>query len=126
MPDVPAETVTLEGETDKEKLLDELVVDPPQPERKKPSATRARVHETVRIRRKRQPTKAARSNPAEPKAGVVIGSIGLEEILEALELRKAWTLPLWTEAVEQFALPVMSVSVSLTALEPLIIAFEMS
>ena len=50
MPDVPAETVKLEGETDKEKLLvDELELDAPQPERTKPRATRASMHERMRI-----------------------------------------------------------------------------
>lgn len=81
MPEVPAEIVTLEGETDKEKSLDALVVDPPQPERTKPSAARARMHEKAWIRRKRQPTIPARSSPTEPKAATVIGSTGLEEIL---------------------------------------------
>ena len=107
MPDVPAETVTLEGEIDKEKLLeDELELDPPQPERTKPSATRASMYERARIRRKRQPTMPARSSPREPKAAAVMGSVGLEEILLVLARWKAWTFPLWTEALEQFAAPV--------------------
>ena len=107
MPDVPAETVTLEGEIDKEKLLeDELELDPPQPERTKPSATRASMYERARIRRKRQPTIPARSSPMEPKAGTVIGSTGLEEILVVLALWKEWAFPLLTELLEQFAVPV--------------------
>jgi hypothetical protein len=107
MPDVPAEAVTVAGDTDKENPLeDELELDPPQPERTKPSATRAIMHERARIRRKRQPTMPARSSPREPKAAAVTGSIGLEEILLALVLWKAWTFPLWTEALEQFVVPV--------------------
>src|ERR1035438_7759531 len=107
MPDVPAQTVTVEGETDKEKLLeDELELDPPQPERTKPSATRASLYERARIRRKRQQTTPARSSPTQPKAATVIGIMGLEEILVVLVLWKAWAFPLWTELLEQFAVPV--------------------
>ena len=107
MPDVPAETVTVEGETDKEKLLeDELELDPPQPERTKPRAARASMHERARIRRKRQPIKPARSNPVEPRTGAVIGSMELEEILAVLALWKVCIFPLRTEALEQFAVPV--------------------
>jgi len=107
MPDVPAETVTLEGEIDKEKLLeDELELDPPQPERTEPRAARAIMQERPRIRRKRQPIKLARNNPVEPRTGAVIGSMELEEILAVFALWKVWTFPLWTEALEQFAVPV--------------------
>lgn len=107
MPDVPAETVTVEGEADKEKPLeDELELDPPQPERTKPTAAKASMYETARIRRKRQPTMPARSSPREPREAVVMGSVGLEEILLFLALWKAWTFPFWTEALEQFAVPV--------------------
>jgi len=107
MPDVPAETVTLEGEIDKEKLLeDELELDPPQPERTKPSATRASMYERVRIRRKRQPTIPARNSPTEPKSATVRGSTGLEEILVVLALWKEWVFPLLIELLEQFAVPV--------------------
>jgi hypothetical protein len=126
MPDVPAETVTLEGETDSEKLLeDEPELVAPQPERTRPRAARASMHERRRIRRKRQLIKPARSNPTDPKPGAVKGNMALEEIVAVLALWKAWTLPLWTEALEQFAVPVYSVNVSLTALVPLTVAFEM-
>ena len=80
----------------------------------------------MRVRRKRQPTKPARSSPTEPKPGAVKGIVVLEEILVVFALWKAWTLPLWTEALEQFAVPVYSVNVSFTALVPLTVAFEMS
>jgi hypothetical protein len=107
MPDVPAETVTLEGEIDREKPLeDEPEVDPPQPERTKPKAKKASMHERPRTRRKRQPKMPASSNPMEPKAGVVIGSMESEEFLPVLTLWKAWTFPLLTEALEQSAVPV--------------------
>lgn len=107
MPDVPAETVTLEGETDSEKLLeDELELALPQPERTRPRAARASTHERTRVRRRHQPTRPARSNPAEPTPGAVKGNIMLEAILELLALWNAWTLPLWIEALEQFAVPV--------------------
>jgi hypothetical protein len=107
MPDVPAETVTLEGETDSEKLLeDEPEPDVPQPESTSPRTARASTHERMRSRRIRVPIRPVRSNPAKPSPGAVKGTIVLEEILVVFALWKAWTLPLWTEAPEQFAVPV--------------------
>jgi len=82
--------VILEGETDKEKPLeDELELDPPQPERTKPSVTRASMYERARIRRKRHPIKPARSNPVEPRTGAAKGNAGREEIVAVVALRNA-------------------------------------
>ena len=98
----------LEGETDKEKLLeDEPELDPPQPERTKPSATRASMYEMARVRRKRHPIKPARRNPVEARTGASTGNAGTEEILVVGVLRNAWcAFPFWTEALEQFVVPV--------------------
>jgi hypothetical protein len=51
MPDVPAETVTVDGETDSEKLLaedEEVDPEPPQPASPKPSAVRTRRQQRLR------------------------------------------------------------------------------
>lgn len=108
MPDVPAEMVTVEGETDREKLLeDELELVEPQPETINPSATKASMYERERIRRKRQPIKPASNNPVEPRTGAATGNAGVEEIVVVVALRNAWwAFPLWAEAPEQFAAPV--------------------
>ena len=69
IPDVPADTVTLEGDTETVNPLDdELELDPPQPDTARIKTTSANAKRNPRNLRKRQPTSPAIRNPMETKA----------------------------------------------------------
>jgi hypothetical protein len=105
MPDVPAETVTVDGETEREKLLDEFVdAELEQPESAKPNATIVRRQQRLRTCGERLPTKSARRSPNTPKVDAFVVRMVFEESF--VVLRKEWIFPALICALEQLDEPV--------------------
>lgn len=99
--------MTVDGETETEKLLEEdETVEPEleQPESPRAKVARANKQQRLRICLERRPTMSARRSPKTPKVAALIDRNELEE--RFFVLRKAWTLPDWICALEQFAEPV--------------------
>ena len=107
MPDVPADTVTVDGETETEKVPEDEATDPEleQPERPKPSSVRAMKQQRTPIWRRRRITHAARKRPRILKAAALVD--GEEELLETFVVFAiACNFPLPRSELEQFVAPV--------------------
>ena len=109
IPEVPAATVTVEGESDSEKLFEVEEVDvedeEPQPESAKPTAASRRIGKMARRRRKRHPMRLAISKPKQPKEACSTRRAVVERVLFAAVERKELTFPL-KELLVQLAVPV--------------------
>jgi hypothetical protein len=107
IPEEPAETVTVDGETDSRKLFEAVeLYQPLQPDIPRPSAASIKRHKKGRSRPKRHASEPGRNNAHSPKASF---SGKVEEDFDETSIRvarrKSRTAPFASAALEQFAVP---------------------